>query len=72
VLLVAYFIHLCEAYGAFHPHFNYFRHLFWLKNKGGRGGSNVASGCYLNMREGIRSGYLHCPWKTTLEDWYRH
>jgi hypothetical protein len=72
VLLIACFIHLCEAYGGFQPHLDYFRHLFWLKKKGGRGGSNVASGCYLNMREGIRLGYLHCPWKTTLEDWYRH
>jgi hypothetical protein len=32
----------------------------------------VVGGCYLNMREGIRAEYLHCPWKTTLEDWYRH
>jgi hypothetical protein len=71
-MFVACFIHLCEAYGGFQPHFNYFRHLFWLKKKGGRGGSNVAGGCYLNMREGIRAEYLHCPWKTTLEDWYRH
>jgi hypothetical protein len=43
-----------------------------LKKKGGRGGSNVAGGCYLNMREGIRAEYLHYPWKTTLEIWYRH
>jgi hypothetical protein len=68
VLLVACFIHLCEAYGGFQPHFDYFGHLFWLKKKGGRGGSNVVGGCYLNMREGIRAEYLHCPWKTTLED----
>jgi hypothetical protein len=67
VLLVACFIYLCEAYGGFQP-FDYFHHLFWLKKKGGRGGSNVASGYYLNMREGIRAEYLHCPWKTTLED----
>jgi hypothetical protein len=72
VLLVACFIHLYEAYGGFQPHFDYFHHLFWLKKKGGRGGSNVAGGCYLNMRKGIRAEYLHCPWKTTLEDWYRH
>jgi hypothetical protein len=70
VLLVACFIHLYEAYGGFQPHFDYFHHLFWLKKKGGQGGSNVAGGCYLNMREGIRAEYLHCPWKTTLEDWY--
>jgi hypothetical protein len=44
VLLVACFIHLCEAYGGFQPHFDYFHHLFWLKKKGGRGGSNVAGG----------------------------
>jgi hypothetical protein len=26
VLLVACFIHLCEAYGSFQPHFDYFCH----------------------------------------------
>jgi hypothetical protein len=52
MLLIACFIHLCEEYGGFQPHFDYFHHLFWLKEKGGRGGSNVAGGCYLNMREG--------------------
>jgi hypothetical protein len=31
VLLVACFIHLCEAYGGFQPYFDYFRHLFWLR-----------------------------------------
>jgi hypothetical protein len=35
VLLVACFVHLCEAYGGFQPHFDYFHHLFWLKKKGG-------------------------------------
>jgi hypothetical protein len=32
----------------------------------------VAGGCYLNMWEGIRAEYLHCPWKITLEDWCKH
>jgi hypothetical protein len=35
VLLVACFIHLCEAYSGFQLHFDYFCHLFWLKKKGG-------------------------------------
>ena len=41
-----YFIHFCEAYLGILPHFNLFRHLFWLNKKGG-GGSKVVSGVYL-------------------------
>jgi hypothetical protein len=33
VLLITCFIHLYEAYDGFQPHFDYFRHLFWLKKK---------------------------------------
>jgi hypothetical protein len=37
ILLVSTFIHLCEAFGGFAPHFDLFRHLFCLRKKGSRG-----------------------------------
>ena len=48
ILHILIFIHFCEAYLGILPHFNLFRHLFWLKKKGG-GGSKVVSGVYLQL-----------------------
>ena len=47
ILHISIFIHFCEAYLGILPHFNLFRHLFWLK-KGG-GGSKVVGGIYLQL-----------------------
>ena len=46
ILHISVFIHFCEVYLGILPHFNLFRHLFWLKMKGG-GGSKVVGGVYL-------------------------
>jgi len=46
ILHISIFIHFCEAFLGILPHFNLFRHLFWLKKKGG-GGSKVVGGVYL-------------------------
>ena len=46
ILHVSVFIHFCEAYLGILPHFNLFRHLFWLKKKGGSG-SKVVGDIYL-------------------------
>ena len=46
ILHISGFIHFYEAYLGILPHFNLFRHLFWLKKKGG-GGSKVVGGVYL-------------------------
>ena len=46
ILHILIFIHFCEAFLGILPHFNLFRHLFWLKKKGG-GGSKVIGGVYL-------------------------
>ena len=70
ILLVATFIHLCEAYGGFQPHFDFFRHLFCLQKKGS-GGSKIAGGVYLNLHDGMKAQYLHCPWNKSLDDWYK-
>ena len=46
ILHILIFIHFCEAYLGILPHFNLFRHLFWLKKKGGSG-SKVVGDVYL-------------------------
>jgi hypothetical protein len=46
ILLVATFIHLCEAFVGIEPHFNLFRYLFCLRKKGAVGGSKIAGGVY--------------------------
>ena len=33
ILFIAVFIHFCEVYLGILPHFNLFRHFFWLKMK---------------------------------------
>ena len=46
ILHISIFIHFYEAFLGILPHFNLFRHLFWLKKKGGSG-SKVVGGVYL-------------------------
>ena len=60
------FIHFCEAYLGVLPHF--FRHLFWLKKKGG-GGSKVVGGVYLQLRNGMVGEYITIPLNTSLKGW---
>ena len=48
ILHISIFIHFCEAFLGILPHFNLFRHLFWLKKKGGSG-SKVVGGVYLQL-----------------------
>jgi hypothetical protein len=71
ILLISTFIHLCEAYVGIEPHFDLFRYLFCLRKKGAVGGSKIAGGVYLNLRDGMKNRYLHCPWNTSLTEWYR-
>ena len=71
ILLIASFIHLCKAYGGFEPHFDYFCHLLCLRQKGGAGGSKIAGGVYLNLRDGMKSHYLSWLWNTSISDWYK-
>jgi hypothetical protein len=52
VLAVSVFITLYESYIGIQPHFNLWRHFYCLKKKGGAGGSKVAKGAYLNLRDG--------------------
>ena len=48
ILHISIFIHFCEAFLGILPHFNLFRHLFWLKKKGDDN-SKVVGGVYLQL-----------------------
>jgi hypothetical protein len=52
VLAVSVFITFYESYLGIQPHFNLWWHFFYLKKKGGAGGSKVARGAYLNLWDG--------------------
>jgi hypothetical protein len=71
ILLVSTFIHLCEAFGGFPPHFDLFRYLFCLRKMGSKGGSQIAGGVYVTLHDRMKSEYLSCPWNTSLRDWYK-
>ena len=68
ILHISIFIHFCEAYLGVLPHFNLFRHLFWLKKKGGDG-SKVVGSVYLQLRDGMASEYITVPLNTLLKGW---
>jgi hypothetical protein len=44
---------------------------FCLKKKGGAGGSKVARGAYLNLRDGLKAKYLNVPLISSMRDWYK-
>jgi len=71
ILLVATFIHLCEAFASIEPHFDLFSYLFCLRKKGTVGGSEIVGGVYLNLQYGMKNRYLRCPWNTSLSEWYK-
>ena len=68
MLHILIFIHFYEAYLRILPHFNLFRHLFWLKKKGG-GGSRVVGGVYLQLHDRMVGEYISIPLNTSLKGW---
>ena len=66
ILHISVFIHFCEVYLGILPHFNLFRHLFWLKKKGG-GGSKVVGDVYLQLHDRMVSEYISVPLNTSLK-----
>ena len=71
ILLVFNFIHLCEAYVAIELYFDLLLYLYCLRKKGAVGGSKIARGVYLNLRDGMKNSYLNCPRNTSLTEWYK-
>jgi hypothetical protein len=35
------------------------------------GGSKVAGGAYLNLRDGMKAEYLNVPLSSSMKDWYK-
>ena len=68
ILHISICIHFFEAYLRILPHFNLFRHLFWLK-KTGDGRSRVVGGVYLQLRDGMASEYITMLLNTSLKGW---
>ena len=68
ILHISIFIHFCEVYLGILPHFNLFRHLFWLKKKGGSG-SKVVGGVYLQLHDEMAGEYLTISLRTSLKGW---
>jgi hypothetical protein len=65
------FITLCQSYLLIQSYFNLWWHFFCLKKKGGAGGSKVAGGAYLNLRDGMKAKYLNVPLRSSTKDWYK-
>jgi hypothetical protein len=65
------FITLCESYLGIQPHFNLWWHFYYLKKKGGVGGSKIARGAYLNLRDRMKVEYLNVPLSSSIRDWYK-
>jgi hypothetical protein len=68
---VSVFITLYESYLGIQPHFNMWPHFFYLKKKGGAGGSKIAGGVYLNVRDGMKAEYRNVPLSSFIRDWYK-
>ena len=68
ILHILIFILFCEVYLGILPHLNLFRHLFWLKKKGGSG-SKVVGGIYMQLRDGMANEYINVPLNTSLKGW---
>ena len=68
ILHISIFIHFYEAYLRILPHFNLFRHLFWLKKRGG-GGSKVVDGVYLQLCDGMAGEYLTMLLNISVKGW---
>jgi hypothetical protein len=71
ILLIATFINLHEAFVGIEPHFDLFHYLFCVRKKGSQGGSKIAIGVYLNLRDEMKTHYLNYPWNTSLSEWYK-
>jgi len=42
-----------------------------LSKKGAVGGSKIAGGVCLNLRDGMKNWYLSCLWNISLTKWYK-
>jgi hypothetical protein len=71
ILHISLFVAFCEMFLGIAPHFNLFRYFFVLRKKGNEGGSPVAGGCYLRLRDGLASAWLGSKHQTATKHWYK-
>lgn len=64
---ISIFTNLCEAFLGIDPHFNLFCHFFYLKPFFGSGSPKVVGSCYLVLRDGMASQYIHVPLNTSMK-----
>lgn len=70
ILAIAIFVAYCEMFLGIEPHFRLFQYFFALRKKGsGSGGSEIAGGCYVRLRNGMKAHWLDCPYGTPHKDW---
>ena len=70
ILTIAIFVGFCEMFLGIPPHFNLFRHFYILRTKGaGSGGSEIAGGCYVRLRDGMKAQWIDIPHGTPAKDW---
>ena len=67
ILHIYVFIHFCEVYLGILPHFNLFRHLFWLKKKGGA--VPKLSAVCIYSSDGMVGEYNPVLLNTSLKGW---
>ena len=68
ILHVSVFIHFYEAYLGILPHFDLFRHFFYLKSHGGSG-SRVVGSAYLQLWDGMVGQYIATLLNTNVKYW---
>jgi hypothetical protein len=45
--------------------------LFLYQEEGGVGGSKIAGGAYLLLRDGMKAAYPNVPLSSSTRDWYK-
>lgn len=71
ILTIAIFIAYCEFYFGIPPHFILFRHFYYLKKGEGSGGSQIAGGCYVVLRDGMKANWMTIGHTSNTKNWMK-
>jgi hypothetical protein len=69
ILHVAIFIHLCEVFLGFEPHFNLFCYLFRLKPQPNENDIDVVRGARFQLRQKMDQNYIEYKLPSSLSRW---
>ncbi len=70
VLHIAIFIHVCEAFLGIIPHFDLFRHMFYVKPHPNKDDPCVVGGAGFQLRGTLRRDYFSLPLKSSNKGWH--